>query len=232
MGGSVAYWAGVAIGAAICAGLCTAARTRPGPWVRWAGRGISLALALDAVAFMGIPIARGEWTVRSSLPLALCDVALVVAAIACWHPRWQLAVELTYFWGLAGTLQAVITPDLSAHFPELEFFEFVVGHLAIVTAALFLVIGLRLEPRPGAVWRVYAITLGYTAVVGLFDWATNSNYMFLRAVPRHTSLLSYLGPWPWYIASAAVIALPILLILDLPFRRGRISRGEAASALG
>jgi hypothetical integral membrane protein (TIGR02206 family) len=213
----------VATAAGACALLCTAARTRPGPWLRWAGRGLALVLVLDAGAFMGIPVAQGHWHIRTSLPLALCDVALVVAAIACWHPGWRLGVELTYFWGLAGTLQAVITPDLPAQFPALEWFEFVVGHLAIVSAALFLVVGLRLEPRPGAVWRVYGITLGYTAVVGVFDWVARSNYMFLKAVPRHTSLLSFLGPWPWYIVSAAVVALVILLVLDAPFRYHRIA---------
>jgi len=230
VGGSVAYWVAVAIGALTWAVLCTAARTRPGPWVVWAGRALSLVLVLDAAAFMGIPIARGQWHVTTSLPLALCDVALVVAAIACWHPGWRLAIELTYFWGLAGTLQAVATPDLSAAFPELEFFEFVVGHLAIVTAALFLVVGLRREPRPGAVWRVFAITLGYTAAVGLFDWVTGSNYMYLKAVPRHASLLSVLGSWPWYIASAVGIALVLLLILDAPFRLGRRRRGRLGSS--
>jgi len=47
---------------------------------------------------------------------------LIVAAIAFWWPRCLLAVELTYFWGLAGTLQAVVTPDLSAGFHQREFF--------------------------------------------------------------------------------------------------------------
>jgi hypothetical integral membrane protein (TIGR02206 family) len=218
---SGAYWAAVLIGAVICAALCTAARQRPGPWLVWAGRTISIVLVVDAVVFISLPIVRGRWSMRSSLPLALCDVALIVAAVACWHPAWRLAVELTYFWGLTGTLQAVLTPDLSQNFPQIEFFEFVVGHLAIVTAALFLVVGLRLEPRPGAVWRVFGITVAYTAVVGLFDWASGANYMFLAAVPQHTSLLSVLGPWPWYIVSAAGIALVLLMILDAPFRHRR-----------
>ena len=56
--------------------------------------------------------------------------------VACWPPRWQLGVELSYFWGLTGTLQAVLTPDLSVSFPHLEFFEFVVGHVGIVIAAI------------------------------------------------------------------------------------------------
>jgi hypothetical integral membrane protein (TIGR02206 family) len=218
----VAYWVAVAIGAVICVAVCIACRRWPGPWARWAGRSISVVLVVDAIVFVSVPLGDGSWSVQTSLPLALCDVALIVAAIACWWPRWLLAVELTYFWGLAGTLQAVVTPDLSAGFPRLEFFEFVVGHLGIVIAALFLVVGLRLRPRRGAVTRVFAITVAYTAFVGWFDWLTDSNYMYLGAVPRHGSLLSVLGPWPWYILSAAGVGFVLLLILDAPFHRHKM----------
>ena len=127
-----AYWVAVAVGIGVCATLCAACRRRPGPWVVWAGRAISLVLALDAVVFVIVPLTDGSWSVRASLPLALCNLALLVAAVACWEPSWLLAVELTYFWGLAGALQAVATPDLAAGFPQLEFFEFVVGHLGVV----------------------------------------------------------------------------------------------------
>jgi hypothetical integral membrane protein (TIGR02206 family) len=133
----------------------------------------------------------------------------------------MLLVELTYFWGLTGTLQAVITPDLSVGFPHLEFFQFLVGHVGIVVAAFFLVVGLRLVPRPGAVPRVFAITAAYTAFVGVFDWLTGSNYMFLAAPPQSASLLSVLGPWPWYLLSVTGVAIVLLLLLDAPFRRGR-----------
>jgi hypothetical integral membrane protein (TIGR02206 family) len=220
----VSYWLAVAIGALVCAVLCTAARRRPGWWTVAAARGLSVVLLGTAVAFVAEPIVNATWTARSSLPLDLCDVAVLVAAVACWQPRYRLAVELTYFWGLAGTLQAVVTPDLSARFPSFEFVEFVVGHLAIVIAALYLVIGLRRYPAPGAVWRVFAITLGYTAAVGVVDWLVGSNYMFLRSLPAHASLLSVLGPWPWYVISAAGVALVLLLVLDEPFRHLRADR--------
>jgi hypothetical integral membrane protein (TIGR02206 family) len=213
----VAYWIAVAVGTVISVSLCTACRRWPGRWVVYAGRAISVVLALDAVAFVGEPLLDGRWSVQASLPLSLCDVALIVAAVACWRPQSQLSVELTYFWGLAGTLQAVATPDLSAGFPQVEFFEFVVGHLGIVIAALFLVVGLWLRPRRGSVPRVFALTAAYTGFVGCFDWLTHSNYMFLAEAPRHGSLLSVLGPWPWYVISAAGVAVVLLLILDAPF---------------
>ncbi len=213
----VAYWIAVAIGFATCLILCTACRRRPGRWVVYAGRTISVVLTADAVTFVTVPLVDGRWSMQTSLPLALCDVGLIVAAVACWRPGRSLAFELTYFWGLAGTLQAVVTPDLSAGFPRLEFFEFVIGHLGIVIAALFLVVGLRLQPRPGSVLRVLAITATYTAFVGWFDWLTGSNYMFLVAVPQRASLLSVLGRWPWYILSATGVAIVLFLILDAPF---------------
>ena len=221
MSSPLPYWVAVGIGAVTCTVLCVACRRSPGPWTRWPGRVIAVVLATDAVVFLLSPVVNGHWSVQTSLPLALCDLALIVAAVACWAPWWALAVELTYFWGLTGTLQAVLTPDLSASFPQLEFFEFVVGHVGIVIAALYLVVGLRLRPRPGSVPRVFAITVAWTAVVGVFDWATGSNYMFLAATPQNVSLLSVLGPWPWYILSAAGVALVLLLLLDAPFRRRR-----------
>jgi hypothetical integral membrane protein (TIGR02206 family) len=217
----VAYWVAVAIGGAAGAALCITARHRPGRWTIWPARALSIVLVAVAVAFIATPIVTGTWSVRSSLPLDLCDVAVLIAAAACWQPGRQLAVELTYYWGLAGTLQAVSTPDLSVAFPHLVFFEFVVAHLAIVIAAGYLVVGLGRRPGRGSVARVFGITAAYTAVIGVVDWLTGANYMYLRAVPGHASLLSVLGPWPWYLLSAAVVALILLFALDLPFRRYR-----------
>jgi hypothetical integral membrane protein (TIGR02206 family) len=217
-----AYWLSVAFTALLCAALCVGARRRPGSWTVWVRYAIAVLLVAVAATFVLEPILDGTWTARYSLPIDLCDAAVLVAAVACARPGLHIAVELTWFWGLAGTLQAVTTPDLNVGFPHLAFWEFVLGHLAIVLAALFLVVGLRLAPRRGSVARVFAITLGYAAFVGVVDAITGGNYMFLRAVPGHASLLSVLGPWPWYIVSAAGVGIVLFLVLDAPFRRRRM----------
>ncbi len=215
-----AYWSSVLFAAIGVTFLCTAARRQPGRWTVAVADAIGLALAAVATSYTVALLLAGTWSARTSLPLALCDMGVVVAAIACWW-RTALLVEITYFWGLAGTLQGVLTPDLNVAFPHLVFFQYVVGHLGIVAAALFLVVGMRIEPRPGAVPRVFTITAAYTALVGLVDALTGSNYMFLRRPPGEWTLLRLLGPWPWYVLSAALVALVIFTLLDMPFWPGR-----------
>jgi hypothetical integral membrane protein (TIGR02206 family) len=212
------YWAAVAVGVALGVTACVTARRHPGAIATAIGRCIAVVLAADAIVFVTRPVLSGDWTAQSSLPLDLCDVALVIAAITTWQPKWRLGVELTYFWGMAGTLQAVVTPDLTTPFPDVEFFVFVVGHVGIVLAAIYLVVGLRLEPRRGAVVRVFALTAAYTGIVALVDWALGANYMYLARTPGEPSLLSVLGPWPWYVLGAAGVAVILFAILDAPFR--------------
>ena len=214
-----AYWSCVSVAGVGCCALCVAARRHPGPWRIVVARLIGTALAADAVSYVAALVWNGTFSFASSLPLALCNMAVLVAAAACWT-RVPILVELTYFWGLAGSLQAVITPDLDVSFPHLVFFQYVVGHLGIVAAALFLVIGMRLAPRRGAAWRALVVTAAYTAFVGLVDAITGADYMFLRSPPANWTLLRVLGPWPWYVVSAAGVAVILFALLDAPFRHG------------
>ena len=217
-----AYWSAVGLAAAGCVALCYAGRRWPGRWRDRVVMAIGASLVADAAAYTVGLVVQGTWSPKTSLPLALCNAAVLVAAVACWW-RTPLAVELTYFWGLAGTLQAVVTPDLDVGFPHLVFFEYLVGHLGIVLAALFLVVGMEHRPRRGSVARVSVVTAAYTALVGLVDAVTGANYMFLREPPGEWTLLRLLGPWPWYVASAAAVGVVLFVLLDLPFWRGRRS---------
>jgi hypothetical integral membrane protein (TIGR02206 family) len=166
-------------------------------------------------------VARGTWSPDFNLPLHLTDVVTVVSVLALWTAR-PLLVELTWFWALTASLQAVLTPDLgSADFPELLYWTFFITHAGAVVAALVLVVGRRITPRPGAVRRAFVATLAVAAAAATADLLTGGNYMWLREKPEAGSLLDFMGPWPWYIVSAAVLALLLFALLALPFRRAR-----------
>jgi hypothetical integral membrane protein (TIGR02206 family) len=203
--------------------LVVAARWRAGSWIKV----LAVALLVDEVSWwVFLAAGGGEPGQRAQpLPLQLCDVAILIAAAALWT-RNQLLVEVSYFWGLAGTIQALITPDLPQHFPSFPYFQYYVAHGGVVVAALVLVVGLRLHPRRFAAVKVAGLTIAYAALVGVVDAVTGADYIYLRAKPPGPTLLDLLGPWPVYILSAAVIGLMLFAILDAPFRLGQ-GRAEA-----
>ena len=206
--------------------LCVAARRAPGRWIDVVAAIIALTLVISELSWQPYVVATHSWSLGASLPVQLCDVgAFVGAAALVW--RQLLLVEVAYFWGLGGTLQAVLTPDLQDHhFPSFPYLQFYVTHDLVILAALFLVIGPALRPRPGAVRRIFLLTLGFAVVVGLIDVVTGGNYMYLR-VGAPGSLLEVMGPWPWYIATGAVLTLVVLAILYLPFRLSRLCGHDA-----
>jgi hypothetical integral membrane protein (TIGR02206 family) len=100
----------------------------------------------------------------------------------------------------------------------------------VVAAVLFLVWAGALRPRPGAWWRAFLAVNAYALAVGAFDLAFGTNYMYLREKPAAGSLLDLLGPWPWYLLAGDAVALALLWLLDLPFRRGPAVRAAGPRA--
>lgn len=224
------HLAAVGVSAALCVVLCVAVRRRPGPWTVGPARILAAVLVLNVASWQAVTIAQHHWTASDGLQLDLCPVTALIGAAALWTRR-RLLAELTYFWGLAGSLQGLITPDRRWHFPEYFWFQFYVTHAGEVVVALLLVIGYRLIPRPHAVPRMFLFSLGFACIAAVADLATGGNYMFLRDNGGPGTLLDLMGPWPWYIGSAAVLALVLFAILDAPFRPGRNRRVRQRTAV-
>jgi hypothetical integral membrane protein (TIGR02206 family) len=191
-----------------------APRRYPGSWTLPAGRVLAVLIFAGWAGEYLADVVLGTWTVRYDLPLQLTDVISVTAILALWTRR-PLAVELVYFWALTASLQATLTPDLSWSFPSVYYFTYFIYHVGAIVGGCFLVLGCRLYPRRGAVWRVYAATLAVAVIAALGDVLSGGNYMFLREKPEYSSLLNVLGRWPWYIASTAALALALLWLVKL-----------------
>lgn len=182
-------------------------------------RTLALSIATVLLVQLGLNLIIG-WSAKSHwtefMPLHLCHLALFACVDACLTRR-QFSYELAYFWGLGGTLQGLLTPGLQAGFPSPEFVLFFLGHGGIVAAVLFLTVAFQLRPHWHSVPRAYLAILGYALVAGVFDALTGQNYGFLRTKPDASTLFDLLGPWPWYIGSAAVLCGIIFVILYLPW---------------
>jgi hypothetical integral membrane protein (TIGR02206 family) len=222
--------AAVAATGLVALGLILWARRRPG------SAGLRLCEVALAALLVGVWPAvvlvawrQGWLTWEVALPLHWCNVAAGMAAAALVWPR-RLLAELTYFWGLAGTIHGLLTPVmLGEGFPSIWYFVYFIGHGGVIVAALHLVLGRGLVPGRGAVWRVFGLAQVYLLVAWLVNLAIGSNFAFLSGKPGEGSLLDYLGPWPYYILSFQLIGLLMFTLLDMPFWRGRRARAQGAA---
>lgn len=161
----------------------------------------------------------GTWSIRESLPLHLCDIAMPLTVVALMgaanrndrRPQPSRAYELAFYWGLGGTLQAIFTPDLQHTLPSPRFFTYFIGHGTIVISAAALTLGIGLRPRPWSALHVWLITNAAALPVLGVNYLLESNYMFLCGAPPSSTVLTYLGEWPWpYLFQLDLLALAIM----------------------
>jgi hypothetical integral membrane protein (TIGR02206 family) len=158
-----------------------------------------------------------------TLPLFLCDVVSILLAIAIIQGRQRFA-EIGYLWGIAGTVQGLITPTLTFSWCCPEYYVFFLQHGGVPIAALVVVCSSSLRPQPRAFRRAVYWSWGYMAVVFCFNLALDANYGFLNGKPPSESLFDFMGEYPWYLITLQVIAFTLYYLLLLPFSSKQKSR--------
>jgi hypothetical integral membrane protein (TIGR02206 family) len=178
---------------------------------------ISLLLLINYIAYVFVARNFGVDRWYKLIPLQLCDWAMIVIIVALWtgSRRW---LEIAYFWGIGGTLQALITPNLQFGFPDLRFISFFVAHSGIIIGIVFLMLIYGFRPRPIGIVRTFAWTEVYFVVAFTVDLLTGENYGFLLHKPEAASLLDFLSDSRVpYLIEFHVLAFVFFALLYAPF---------------
>ena len=125
-------------------------------------------------------------------------------------------LQIVYFIGIGGAMQAMLTPALDYGFPHYRFIEFFAAHIAIILAVLYMVWVEQFRPTLKSVFLTMGFLNLLLIVVGSINFLIGGNYMFLARKPETASLLDVLGPYPWYLLSLEVVAFVLFLLLYLP----------------
>ena len=165
---------------------------------------------------------HGSLNAQTALPLQFCDIATLAGGIALWTRR-PFFCEVVYFFGIAGTLQGLLTPALIYEFPDPRFVLFFIMHGGVPITAIYVVTAMGVRPRRGAVMRIMTFSVAWYAVIAVVNYALGVNYAFQCTKPVQASLFDQLGPWPWYNLSTIGLGLVFysLLYLHFAFQRAR-----------
>jgi hypothetical integral membrane protein (TIGR02206 family) len=174
-------------------------------------------LMLNELAWHAWNYFTGQWTIQTMLPLHLCSVLVWLGAYMLVTKSYTI-YEFSYFLGIAGALQALLTPDVGIYgFPHFRFFQTMISHGTIILSAIYMTFVEGYRPTWKSVIRVMVWMNVYMVAIGIVNWLIGSNYLFIAHKPETASLIDVLGPWPWYILSLEGIGLVLCLLLYLPY---------------
>ena len=179
--------------------------------------GMAIVLIANELAWHIWNLATGQWTIQTMLPLHLCSVLVWVSAYMLVK-RNQAIYDFAYLLGIAGALQALLTPDLGIYtYPHFRYFQTFISHGLIITAAIYMTTVEGFRPYPRSLLRVFLISNLYLIAITALNLAIHSNYLFTAHKPETASLLDMLPPWPWYIGIIELLGMLFVLLFYLPF---------------
>lgn len=157
------------------------------------------------------------WTLKTMLPLHLCSALVWIGAYGLVTMNFTI-YEFMYFMGIAGPLQAIVTPDAGQYgLPHFRAVQTMASHGMLIVAALYLTVVEGMRPTVQSVRRVILGTMAYMVLVTVVNVGIGSNYMWTLGKPSTGSLLDVLGPWPLYLVPMILLGIVNVLLLYVPF---------------
>ena len=158
----------------------------------------------------------GFLNIHYDLPMQLCDWVYTLLFFALLTRKAWL-FELTFFWGLGGSLQALLTPAVIwADFPHYNYIEFFLIHGSIVVGIAYLALGVGLKPRKYSVWFAFGAAQIYFLSALLVNILTDSNYGFLMERPD-VPVKDLMGAEPWHILFLELVGLLSFFLWYSPY---------------
>ncbi|WP_317190625.1 YwaF family protein [Winogradskyella marina] len=162
-------------------------------------------------------IACDNYNFKTDLPLYLCSLmALLIPIFTYYRKYWMF--EILVFWIIGGTLQAVITPDITKGFPSFDYFRYWMVHLGLLAIIFYFIFELKMKPTLKSVFKSFLALQVYVLMMVGLNYILDANYFYLNEKPKSASILDYFGDWPFYIVVVQLIVIPLFLLIYLPFR--------------
>lgn len=173
----------------------------------------------------------GSWNIQEHIPLHACSILIWLSGFMLIKKN-KYIYEFAYFMGIAGALQALLTPDIGIYgFPHFRFFQTFISHGLLVTSAIYMTTVEGFRPTWKSLLRVMVIMNVYMLIVLGINTLIGSNYLFVSRKPPGPTLLDALPEWPIYLLYIEGLGLVMFLLLYLPFlvgdMRAKLQRQKA-----
>ena len=180
------------------------------------GNIFAFSLAFTVLVWTFLKIYLNGFDIKHDLPLNLCNLTALLLPIFTLT-RKKLYYEIVFFWILAGTTHAVLTPDLSDAFPHYVFLKYWYVHAGLILFVFYATFVYNMRPTLKSPIKSFVALQGYIILMFAVNYTIGSNYFYTNQKPNSSSALDFLGEWPYYIFVIELFMLPYFFLFYLPF---------------
>ena len=155
--------------------------------------------------------------IAQDLSLHMCGISVFISCYALYTKN-QAAFELSFFWGLAGALQAILTPDPTRfHFGYISTFWSFLSHGIIIMNVFWLIFVDNMRCRKNSLLNTILVTNGAIFIIGIINSVigNGANYWFICEKPSGDSPF-LIGEWPYYLFTFQLAGILFMSLIYLP----------------
>lgn len=177
---------------------------------------IAVGLSATVLIWTGLKILTRGFIIEEDLPLHLCNIMALLLPVFT-YTRKKLYFQVLFFWILAGTSHALITPELNNGIPNFIYFKYWLVHAGLIIFVFYGVLVLKIKPSLKSVFIAFLSLQIYIVLMFMVNAVVGSNYFYTQGKPEGASALDYLGDYPNYIWIVELIMIPYFMLFYLPF---------------
>ena len=152
------------------------------------------------------------------LPIHMCNLSTIFIGIFLITKK-RLFFEVSFFWGIGGGLNALLTPDVPKNFPDPQYILFFVGHGFLLIAIFFACLGLKNRPTLKSVKNGIYFSFVVLPVIYITNILIGppANYWYLGVKPVGESLLNFFPEPPFHIPLLILLGIIVFYLIYSPF---------------
>lgn len=125
----------------------------------------------------------GYFTIKESLPLYNCRIAIIFTALALLTNK-KIFRNVSVYWGIIGTIMAFASPDLDPFmFPHYTRVSFFLGHFLLIWGGIYILVIDEYRINKVNFREMLHFTNTYHIFILIFNIITDSNYCYIMEPP-------------------------------------------------
>ena len=152
------------------------------------------------------------------IPIHMCNLSTLFIGIFLLTEK-RIFFEVSFFWGIGGGFNALLTPDIPKTFPDPQFILFFIGHGLLIIAIAYACLALKNRPTLSSVKNGIYVSILILPIIYIVNMILGSpaNYWYLGTKPIGESILDLFPEPPLHIPLLIIVGVILFFIIYSPY---------------